>query len=221
MNADPAFEQILDKIPEKDQNSLKKQHGITNLNRLVEMKTQVEQRKLDNVCTDVQFALEVVCKYLDTLDDYSSFTWEGFENFCGFTDNSGDYVMDSVDDGAKKNKADPVDTDPDGYNLTAEERKQMEQNIEDDPLTMKIRGFSSRTLQFEDDKHEKKKLVEEASEKTQVAFNGRVYYVKRCYYHEQQNGETVTVGIMKFTKVRKMLSFCTIQLCHVTSISSD
>lgn len=93
----------------------------------------------------------------------------------------------------------------------------MEQNVENDPLTMKICGFSSQALQFEMDQHNKKKLTEDSSEKTEVAFNGSVFYVNRCYYHQQENGESVIVGIRKFTRVSFMLApdCCTVNLCFV------
>lgn len=202
MTADQAFQSLLNEIPEKDQRTLLSQHGITDLPKLLDKKLQLQERKLDGVCSDVQMVLEVVCTYLESLDSASSFSWEGLENFCDYTDNSGDYILDTAEETRTK-KADQSDedTDPDGLNLTAEERKQMEQNIEDDPLTMKIRGFSARALQFEVDENNNKKLVNDCSEKTQVAFNGSVFYVKKCYYYQQENGEIVVVGIRKFTKV--------------------
>lgn len=201
MTADQAFQQILDKIPERDQTALFAQHGITDFNKLVAKKSDFQQRQLTGVCSDVQMVLEVVCTYLESLDSTSSFTWEGLENFCDYNDNSGNAVIEDMADQIMK-KADKVeDADPDGYNLTTEERKQMEQSIKDDPLTMKIRGFSSRALQFEVDDYNNKKLVDDSSENTDVTFNGSVFYVKKCYHYQQPNGENVIVGIRKFTRV--------------------
>ena len=138
-----------------------------------------------------------------------TFTWEGLENYCDYNDNSGDYVFEALNEERKKrNENNNEDSDPDGFNLTSEERRQMEQNVEDDPLTMKIRGFSSRALQFEFDEATKLKVVQDASEKTTVAFNGSVFYVGKCYYFQQDNGEKVTVGIRKFTKVRFSCLVC-------------
>ncbi|CAB9524005.1 Modification methylase [Seminavis robusta] len=201
MNADQqVFEDILDHIPERDQAALQQQNGITDLSKLVDKKGQLQQRQLDGVCSDVQMALHLVCTYLESLDAASTFTWEGLANFSGFVDDSGNYDLDLADETRKKKKQTTEDNDPDGYNLTAKERKQMEQRIGNDPLTMKVRGFSSRSLQFEMDNLDKKKLVEDASEKMQVAFNGSVFYVNKCYYYEQENGESVTVAILKFTR---------------------
>lgn len=203
MASDPAFKEVLDKIPERDQTALLTQHGVTDFNKLLSKKTAFQQRQLAGVCPDVQMVLDVVCSYLESLDStsYSSFTWAGLENFCDYTDNSGNAVVEDMADKILKKANKVKDTDPDGYNLTAEERKQLEQNVEDDPLTMKIRGFSSRALQFEFDESDKKKLVEDCSEKTEVAFNGSVFYVKKCYHYQQANGDHVVVGIRKFTKV--------------------
>jgi hypothetical protein len=200
MNADPAFKQLLEKIPERDHAALEK-HGIDDFSKLLDKKSQLQQRQLQDVCSDVQMVLEVVCNYVESLDSSTPFTWEGLENFCEFDDNSGDDIFEESAEQSTKKKTNTEQADPDGYNLTTEERKQMERTVEDDPLTMKIRGFSSRALQFEFDKYEKKKLVEDASEKTEVAFNGNVYYVKKCYTYQQPNGETVVVGICGFTKV--------------------
>jgi hypothetical protein len=127
---------------------------------------------MEGVSNDVQMVLNVVCLYLQSLDSLDSFTWESFENFCEFNDNSGDYELDLAEE-TKTKKSSDEDTDPQGLNLTAEERKQMEDQVENDPLTMKIRGFSPRLLMWETDE-KNKKIIEDASEKTEVAFNGTV-----------------------------------------------
>jgi hypothetical protein len=203
MSVDKSLQEIMDNIPERDQQVLYQRHKITDLSKLVDVKSMLQQRALDGVCSDVQMVLEVLCTYLESLEDPSKFTWEGFESFCDFKDASGsEHVVIDLAEEVRKRKANAEDNDPDGYNLTAEERKQMEQLIENDPLTMKIRGFSARTLQFEMDMNDKKSLLEDTSEKTEVAFNGSVYYKDKCYYYQQPNGETVTVGIRKFTSVR-------------------
>jgi len=207
MNADPAFKQLLDKLPERDQSALLTQHRITSFVLLLTKKAELQQRQLAGVCSDVQMVLEVVCTYLESLDSLTSFTLEGLENFCDFDDKTGDYVIEDLTEQAKK-KQKTEESDPDGYNLTIEERKQLEQSVEDDPLTMKIRGFSTRSLQFEFDENEKKQLVEDSSEKTEVAFNGNVYYVKKCYFFQQPNGESVIVGIRKFTRVSGRMEDC-------------
>ena len=199
MTSDPVFTDILDKIPERDQTALLIQLGIDDCNKLVAKKSDLQQRQLSSVCADVQLFLEVVCIYLESLDAYSSFTWAGLENFCDYTDNSGSAIVEDMADRILRKVEKVENSDPDG--LTAEERKQMEQSVEDDPLTMKIRGFSSRVLQFEFDESDKKKNMEDSSDKTEVAFNGSVFYVKKCYNYQQPNGGSVVVGIRKFTKV--------------------
>lgn len=207
---DSAFKRLWENIPESDQARLA-EHGITDMTKLVANKAQLQKRELENVGYPVQTFLEVVCTYVQSLDSLSSFTWEGFENHCGFVDNSGENVFfddDGVQTQTKKKKK-VEEADPDGYNLTTEERKQMEQAVEDDPLTLKIRGFSPRSLQFEFDERSKKKEILDGSDKTTVAFNGSVYYVKKCYHYHQSSGESVVVGIRKFTKVR--LNVC--QIC--------
>ena len=98
MSIDPALEAVFDKIPERDHNVLKEQHQITDLSKLVEKKYQLQQRQLKDVSADVQMVLDVLCSYLESLDQLSSFTWEGFENFCDFNDNSGDYVIDTAEE---------------------------------------------------------------------------------------------------------------------------
>ncbi|KAL3924399.1 MAG: hypothetical protein SGILL_001075 [Bacillariaceae sp.] len=143
----------------------------------------------------------VVCLNLEKLDSVNDFTWEGLENFCEFTDNSGDHALDLAEEMTKKKAESGEESDPEGLNLTPEERKRMEEQVENDPLTMKIRGFSARSLQWETD--EKNKIVEEASEKMEVAFNGTVYYVNKCYHHQQPNGTNVILGISKFTRNEK------------------
>ena len=198
---DKAFQEVLDKIPERDQGVLVRQHKVTSLSSLLDKRLQLEQRQLDNVCTDVQMVLEVVCKYAESLEESDPFTWEGFQNFCGYNDNSGDYQLDLPEEIKKKKPDSEEDSDPMGYNLTAEERKQMEDQMENDPLMIKIRGFSARSLQWEADE-KSKKLSEGTSDKKQVAFNGSVYYVNKCYHYQQPNGANVVVGIRKFTKVR-------------------
>mmetsp|Transcript_5872 Transcript_5872/g.10911 ORF Transcript_5872/g.10911 Transcript_5872/m.10911 type:complete len:217 (+) Transcript_5872:347-997(+) len=215
MTNDQTFKELMDKIPERDQATLLHRHGITDFAKLVDKKDLLQQRQLDDVCADVQMLLEVVCTYLESLDSPSTFTWEGWENFCDFNDNSGDYVFEDIVEERKKKKEAAEDADPDGYNLTAEERRQMEQNLEEDPLMMKIRGFSTRALQFEVDENNKKKLAEDTSEKTQVAFNGSVYYTKKCYYYQQGNGETVVVGIRKFTGVSNYKIWKTLMPAHL------
>lgn len=201
MTADKALKEIFNNIPERDQAVLLREHGITDFAKLVDKKSELQQRKLTDVCADVQMVLEVVCMYMETLDSDSIFTWEGFANFCDFNDSSGASVIDDLVEERRTKKNTQEDADPDGYNLTTEERNQMESYIEDDPLTMKIRGFSSRALQFDVDDYNKKKLVDDSSEKTEVAFNGTVYIANKCYQFQQPNGETVVVGIRKFTKV--------------------
>eukprot|EP00977_Amphora_coffeiformis_P019711 scaffold7405_cov204-Amphora_coffeaeformis.AAC.9 len=204
MSDDHSFKKLLDRIPERDQTALFTQHGITDFSKLLAKKSELEQRQLTGVCADVQMALAVACIYAESLDPSAIFTWEGLENFCDFTDNSGDNTFEDLSDQIKAKVKAKESPDPDGYNLNAEERRQMEQDVEEDPLTLKIRGFSARTLQFEFDEYTKKKLTENTSVKTEVAFNGNVYYVKKCYYFQQPNGETVTVGILKFTRVRSL-----------------
>lgn len=207
MTSAPVFKELMDRIPERDQTALVTQHGIDDFNKLTAKKDVIHQRQLTGVCPDVQLFLEVVCTYLESLDtaSFSSFTWTefeaGLENFCDYTDNSGAAIVEDFADKSLRKAEKVEDSDPNGYNLTAEERKQMEQNVEDDPLTMKIRGFSSRVLQFEFDETGKKNVLEDSSEKTEVAFNGSVFYVKRCYHFQQPNGGSVVVGIRKFTKV--------------------
>jgi hypothetical protein len=200
-----AFQDIMGKLPERDQGVLLRQHGVTSLSKLMDKKLKFQQRQFEDICSDVQMVLEVVCTYLESLDDIGSFTWEGFENFCEYIDNSGDYQFEMKAEEVKKMAADSKeDADPMGFNLTAEERKQMEDQVENDPLTMKIRGFSARSLQWEAEE-KAKNLEEDASEKLQVAFNGSVYYVNKCYHYQQDNGNKVVVGIRKFTKVRENL----------------
>jgi DNA (cytosine-5)-methyltransferase 1 len=208
MSVDQAFKEVLDKIPEPDAAALIA-HGITDLNKLVDKKSLFDQ--LEGICADVQMVLKVVCNYLESLDSTSSFTWEGFENFCEFNDTSGDAIVEDMADQNKK-EINTADSDPDGFNLTAEERKQMEENVENDPLTMKIRGFSSRSLQFEVDDFNKKKLVDDSSGKTEVTFNGIVFCVKNCYHYQLPNGENVIVGIRKFTKVRSLAAIVRLAL---------
>jgi len=207
MSADQSFKQLLDNFPERDQAALSFQHGVTDFSKLLAKKSELQQRQLKDVCSDVQLILVAICNYVESLDSTSTFAWEGFENFCDFTDNSGDVNFEDLSDQIKKKVTNKESSDPDGCNLTAEERRQMEQDVEEDPLTMKIRGFSARSLQFEFDEYNKKKLAEDTSDKTEVAFNGNVYYVKKCYFFQQANGETVTVGIRKFTKVSGMNNF--------------
>jgi hypothetical protein len=200
-----AFQDIMGKLPERDQGVLLRQHGVTSLSKLMDKKLKFQQRQFEDICSDVQMVLEVVCTYLESLDDIGSFTWEGFENFCEYIDNSGDYQFEMKAEEVKKMAAgSKEDADPMGFNLTAEERKQMEDQVENDPLTMKIRGFSARSLQWETEENAKN-LEEDASEKFQVAFNGSVYYVNKCYHYQQGNGNKVVVGIRKFTKVRENL----------------
>lgn len=172
MSSDKAFESLLSKLPERDQHALTHQHGITDFTMLLLKKTQLEGRELENISNDVQMVLCVVCLNLEKLDSVNDFTWEGLENFCEFTDNSGDHALDLAEEMTKKKAESGEESDPEGLNLTPEERKRMEEQVENDPLTMKIRGFSARSLQWETD--EKNKIVEEASEKMEVAFNGTV-----------------------------------------------
>ena len=200
MASDPIIQQIWDKIPPVDQLALEDHHGVTSIDKLLSLKPQLVQSQLKGVGGDVQLVLKVICTFLESLDAPSSFTWEGFENFCEFVDNSGDNVLDEGDQ-PKKIQRKVEDVDPDGYNLTVEELKQMELSMENDPLNMTIRGFSARTLQFEADEYNKKKIVEDSSEKATVTFNGYVFSVKKCYKYRQPNGDIVTVGIRKFTKV--------------------
>lgn len=217
MTTDEAFKEILQNIPERDQAVLERQHGITNFSQLMDKKPQLQQRQLEDVCSDVQMGLEVVCTFLETLDETSSFTWEGFENFCEYNDKTGDY--DLPEETKSKNADVQENADPLGYNLTAEERKQMEDQLENDPLTMKIRGFSARALLWEADE-KNKKLTEGTSEKTEVAFNGSVYYVNKCYYFQQENGSNVVVGIRKFTKVSSFVEDLMIDLIQPFSFST-
>lgn len=212
MNIDPTFKQILDEIPERDQEALVQQHSITNFAELIAKRDNLQQRQLKDVCSEVQMVLEVACVYVESLDPSASFTWEGFQNFCDYNDNSGvlDDGDDLNDDQTKNKKRQPEKySDPEGYSLTAEERKQMDLNVENDPLTMKIRGFSPRSLHFESDEHNKKKIVEDSSEKSEVAFNGNVYFSRKCYFYQQpSSGEKVIVAIRKFTKVTTMFDRC-------------
>ena len=199
MSTDPSFEQILERLPERDAAALTSQHGVKNIENLLSIQSQLQLQQVKDVSPAVQMALHVACEYLETLDSASSFTWEGFENFCDFNDNSGADVI-GVEEETKR-VVSTEESDPDGYNLTAEERRQLEQNVENDPLTMMIRGFSARSLQFEFDEQNNKKAAEDASEKTAVAFNGKVFYVGKCYYFHQPDGGKVIVGIRKFTRV--------------------
>lgn len=200
--ADKALEEIFQRIPERDQAALR-QHGITSLSMLLDKKSQFQQRGLKNVCADVQMVLDVVCTYMESLESITSFTWESFENFCEFVDNSGDKVLDFADEIRQMKKTADEEADPEGYNLTNEERQQMDAAVDNDPLTMMVRGFSAPTLQFEMDENNKKQLVDDPSRKTEVAFNGFVYYVNRCYHYQQENGANVIVGIKAFTKNEK------------------
>jgi hypothetical protein len=197
------LKQILEKIPESDQDILRKKHGIDCLDKLVGAKPSLEKCELQGVHNEVQVFLGVVCSYLESLDSPSYFAWEGFENFCGYNDFSGDDVLDLVEEVRVKKKESQEDSDPNGYNLTAEERKQLQQFVENDPLTLKISGFSPRSLQFEMENNKHKDIVEDLSSKTEVAFNGSVFYVKRCYNCILPNGESVVVGIHKFTRVSR------------------
>ena len=52
----------------------------------------------------------------------------------------------------------------------------MEDQMAEDPLNITIRGFSTQTLQFEFDTANKKKEINEAIDKTEVVFNGNIYY---------------------------------------------
>lgn len=201
--ADPekAFKEILDRLPERDQNALLHKHKITGLPKLLEKKMEFQRRQADGICPDVQMVLEVVCMYLSDLSVVDDFTWEGLENFCEYNDTSGDYQLDLAAEEIRKKKNDSAeDSDPDGLNLTAEERKQMQDQMENQPLMMMIRGFSQRTLQWETEEKIKNAAADE-SDKLQVAFNGSVYYVQKCYQYQQPNGSVVVVGIRKFTRV--------------------
>lgn len=201
---DPVLLEIFTKIPERDQTALLTEHRITNMAELVAKKSQLQQRALQGVCAEVQLFLEHLSTYLEELDSpATTFTWEGFMNFCGYVDTSGGVDLEDSGEKKKANDKTPEKADPDGRDLTAEERKQLEQSVENDPLTMLIRGFSSPSLQFEFDVANKTKNVDEASEKVAVAFNGNVYYVNKCYNYQQPSGKTVTVGIRKFTKNEK------------------
>jgi len=201
---DPVLKEIFSKIPERDQTALLIDYRITTVAELLAKKSQLQQRALQGVCAEVQLFLEHISTYLEELDSpATTFSCESFHNFCGYVDTSGDYNIEYFDEKKKTSDKDPEKSDPDGFNLTAEERKQLEQSVEDDPLTMKIRGFSSRSLQFEFDEVDKK-TIDEVSDKKTVAFNGNVYYVNNCYHYQQQpSGQTVTVGIRSFTKNEK------------------
>jgi hypothetical protein len=204
MTADTILNAVFEQIPERDQSALLQKHGVTTIHKLMAMKNSLQQRALDGVCAEVQLVLQHFCTYLDSLDNTSTdFSWEGFENFCGYNDTSGITLAEDFSTNRNRNDVsnDDADADPDGYNLTSEERKQMEDAIENDPLNIMIRGFSPRSLQFEFDEASKKKEVQEASDKTEVAFNGNVYYKNKCYTYQQPGGATVTVGIRKFTSV--------------------
>ena len=211
------FQQILGMLPEEDRNALKKR-GICTFSDLAKNKKELEQQRFGdgNVSPEVQMTLNVICIYLESLGAEGGggdgFGWAGFENFCGYNDTSGELPADDDDnnndygyvcvesEAAEKRK--PTASNGSGNDLTSEERRQMRQDVEDDPLSVLVRGFSNNgdALQFENDN---KKAEEEASEKTQVEFNGIVYKKNACYYYKQPNGKpTVTVGIRGFTKVR-------------------
>lgn len=120
MTSDPLFKEIFDKIPERDQMALLKDHGVTGLKDLMTKKNALQQRQLEGVCPEVQLVLEHLCTYLETLDKVTSFSWQGFENFCGYVDASGesfaqDFIKNKQDDEAKA-KAEAA-ADPDGFNL--------------------------------------------------------------------------------------------------------
>ena len=190
-------------LPAQDNTALTGEHGIKDFSTLLAKKEQLQNNVLANVCNEAQDILAALCDYINTLDETAAFSIEGFEHFCDPNcvcddDDGPEYNGESVQQAKKKAAA--VGADPEGYNLTIEERNQISQAMEDDPLTIKIRGFSSASLQFEFD--EVKKRKEDESEKTSVAFNGNVYFVKKCYtYKQPKSGETVVVGIRKFTRV--------------------
>lgn len=199
---DQSLKDIFDKIPENDKECLLNTHGITTLSKLMDASSRLQRRELENVCTEVQFFLEIVCVYIQSLESHDHFSWEGFATYCGYNDSSGENVMNLAEEARRPRAVDSSeDNDPNGVHLTAEERKQMELLVENDPLTMKIRGFSPRSLQFQEDVANKKNIVEDASEKTEVTFNDNVFYTKKCYWFQQENGESVIVAIHKFTRV--------------------
>ena len=194
-------------IPQPDQDALRNIHQITTCDDLVKKKALMEQGKLEGVCADVQKDLVVLCAYMmESLESPSSFTWEGFANFCDYADASGDFVVDEDDEVAPKTSTPQKDFDEDaeGLNLTAEERKQLKDLVENDPLQMLVRGFSPKHMQFQFDNgnNKSKNAEKEFSEKLFVDFNGKRYHVGKCYRFKQSNGTVVTVGIRRFTKVR-------------------
>jgi len=208
---DTDFQKVLDMLPEDDQNALKK-HGVGRFSDLTSKKEDLKHQRFGDVSPEVQMALNIMCIYLESLggaDQVSSsggFSWEGFENFCGYNDTSGElsaaddanfgYYGETITTAKKPNTASRGDRD-----LTAEELRQLKQQVEDDPLSVMIRGFSDngRALQFDSDKE----VVADVSEKIEVEFNGTIYRKNTCYYYNKSNGQTVTVGIRGFTKVRK------------------
>lgn len=208
MTTSTNFQHILDELPDDDQDALQKQ-GISDFPGLVSKKEDLQHRRLNDVCPEVQLFLWTVCKYLERLDSETVFCLDGYKNFCEYNDSSGNLLDCDVDgfgyeEGKKRKRH--VDNNSNGENLTAEERRQMEQSVENDPLTMKIRGFSVASLVFET--YDKKKMEENPGEKAQVEFNGIVYYTKKCYHFKQPNGTNVIVGIRQFTKVRRTTRFC-------------
>ncbi|CAB9523497.1 methyltransferase 1 [Seminavis robusta] len=195
------FKEIVDQLPEPDQHVLLREHKITNLAKLMEKKMEFEQFQVEGVFDAVQEFLAVVCQYLSSLDDeVGAFSWEGYEKFCECDDTSGDYQLDlAAEEIQKKKESSNEESDPKGLDLTAEERKQLQDQMENQPLTMMIRGFSQRTLQFETE-DKTMKAAEDKSDKLQVAFNGSVYDVNKCYHYQQPKGKVVVVGIRKFTR---------------------
>ena len=193
-------------IPLPDQDALREIHHITTCDDLLKKKALMEEGKLEGVCADVQKDLVVLCAYMmESLESPSSFTWEGFANFCDYADASGDFVIEEDDEAPKTSTPQKdFDEDTEGLNLTAEERKQLKDLVENDPLQMLVRGFSPKNMQFHfDNGNEKSKNAEkDCSEKLFVEFNGKVYHARKCYRYKQSNGTMVTVGIRRFTKVR-------------------
>ena len=200
---------IFEEIPDNDQAKLIQDHSVMSIHDLLKLKDSFNQRSIDGLRPEVQMFLYHICQYLDSLDDmFSDFAWVGFQNFCGFKDTSGVTLEEDLTTTARNTTENREDEDPEGLNLTAEERKQMEEQMEQNPLNITIRSFSAQSLQFEFDTANKKKEIDEATDKTEVVFNGNIYYKGKCYIFQQDNGAKVTVGIRKFTKVHGTLIPC-------------
>ena len=217
---------IFEEIPDNDQAKLMQDHSVKSIYDFLKLKDSFSQRSIDGVRPEVQMFLYHICQYIDSLDNiFSDFSWVGFQNFCGFKDTSGVTLEEDLTTTARNTSENREDEDPEGLNLTAEERKRMEDQMAENPLNITIRSFSPQSLQFEFETTNKKKEIDEATDKTEVVFNGDVYYKGKCYTFQQDSGAKVTVGIRKFTKVRGTLILCgwaqNVSCFHLNAASSS